>query len=158
MNFFIRYANALEQELNEDRSNIGDIVVDLESIIQKETTATTNDTSSAVVEQTETNIRPIQDGVMPGQTKPTFAPRRVDRRSCETERHMEPQGFEAGVHKTRYSKQPSRRYSGINREEEEFGSNQKENRKRVRTRGKVRVEAQEEARVEQTFKDQWHQH
>lgn len=72
MEFFIRYANAIEQELNDDGSNIGDILVDWKSLTQKESTTNVNDTSEAVTEHTN---RPKQDGNMP---KRPFSPREVE--------------------------------------------------------------------------------
>lgn len=79
MNFFESYADAVMQELNEDRSNFGDIVVDWISLLQKETTATTNDTSEAVTSNTEHNFRPTQDGIMPGSSKSAYKPRDAER-------------------------------------------------------------------------------
>lgn len=71
MNFFISYADALAKELNEDGSNIGDIVVDWESLIKKVSTVTTNDT----VTPDQHTSRPSQDGIMPGHK---FKPRSVN--------------------------------------------------------------------------------
>lgn len=71
MNFFISYADALAKELNEDGSNIGDIVVDWKPLIKKVSTATTNDT---VVPDNHTS-HPDQDGIMPGHK---FKPRSVN--------------------------------------------------------------------------------
>lgn len=68
MDFFIRYAEEVELQLNEDASNIGDIAVDWEALLQKETTATTNDTSEAVPNED----CPKKDGFMPDQPKRSY--------------------------------------------------------------------------------------
>ena len=79
MNFFESYADAVMHELNEDRSNLGDIVVDWNSLIQKETTATTYDTYEAVTPNTKHNFRPTQDGIMPDSSKSAYKPRDAER-------------------------------------------------------------------------------
>lgn len=77
MEFFIRYAEALEQELNESGSDINDIFVDFELLVRKETTVEANDTSEAVTEQPK-STRPTVDGVMPCGSKPPYQPRSTE--------------------------------------------------------------------------------
>lgn len=77
MNFFESYADAVLQELNETGSNIGDIVVDWEALVEKENTTTTYDTSETVAIKTN-HTRPYQDGIMPGRIKDKFTPRETE--------------------------------------------------------------------------------
>lgn len=77
MEFFIRYAEAIEQAAIEQGSTINDVLVDIETLLQKETTATTNDTSNPSVVQPQ-QTRPTEDGIMPHKTKPPFQPRSTE--------------------------------------------------------------------------------
>ncbi|ARV76819.1 hypothetical protein PHABIO_188 [Pseudomonas phage Phabio] len=77
MNFFESYADLVMLELNEDGSNIGDIVVDWEQLCKKESTTNSNDTSNAAP-TTKHNNRPFKDGNMPGRTNPAFKPNEAE--------------------------------------------------------------------------------
>lgn len=77
MEFFIRYAEAVEQAAIEQGSTINDVLVDIDTLLQKETTVTTNDTSNPSVVQPQ-QTRPEQDGIMPRNTKPPFQPRSTE--------------------------------------------------------------------------------
>lgn len=70
MDFFTRYAEVLQQQLNESGSNIGEIAIDWIALAMKENTTATNDTSEAATNKDDPN----QDGFMPYQPKRAFKP------------------------------------------------------------------------------------
>lgn len=78
MNFFESYADAVLHELNEECSNLGDIVVDWEALCVKENTSQTNDTSFTATHTTKHNNRPSVDGLMPGRTNPAYKPNQAE--------------------------------------------------------------------------------